>query len=76
MADNAFAPDRPAPGSFEETLEELYQGEVGGEAFFCALLESLERCSSLKQSSNPGFGPGLFVPRVTRKGIREHSLSS
>jgi hypothetical protein len=38
VADNSFAPDRPAPGSFEETLEELYQGEVGGEAFFCALL--------------------------------------
>lgn len=30
--------NRPLPTSFEGILEELYQGEVGGEAFFCALL--------------------------------------
>jgi hypothetical protein len=39
VADNSFAPDRPPPASFDETLEELYQGEIRGEAFFCALLE-------------------------------------
>ena len=38
MADNNFGPDQSAPATFEETLEELYQGEIGGEAFFCALL--------------------------------------
>jgi len=39
MAESNFGLDQPAPASFEEILEELYQGEIGGEAFFCALLE-------------------------------------
>jgi len=30
--------DRPLPSSVEGIIEEMYQGEAGGEAFFCALL--------------------------------------
>jgi hypothetical protein len=38
MATQALPQDRPAPVSFEEILHEVYHGEVGGEAFFSALL--------------------------------------
>lgn len=30
--------DRPVPSSVEGMIEEMYQGEAGGEAFFCGLL--------------------------------------
>ena len=38
MSDMEFVTDRPAPSSFSEILEEIYQGEAGGEAFFCEML--------------------------------------
>ena len=38
MSDIEFVTERPAPSSFAEILEEIYQGEAGGEAFFCEML--------------------------------------
>jgi hypothetical protein len=38
MSDMEFVTDRPAPSSFAGILEEIYQGEAGGEAFFCEML--------------------------------------
>jgi AcrR family transcriptional regulator len=38
MSDMEFVTDRPVPSSFAEILEEIYQGEAGGEAFFCEML--------------------------------------
>jgi hypothetical protein len=35
--------NRPVPSSLEAILEELYQGEVGGEAFFCVLLSRFKQ---------------------------------
>ncbi len=38
MSDLEFVGNRPSPTSFAEILEEIYQGEAGGEAFFCEVL--------------------------------------
>jgi hypothetical protein len=38
MSDLEFVSERPAPSSFGEILQEIYQGEAGGEAFFSAML--------------------------------------
>lgn len=38
MSDLEFVEERPSPTSFAEILEEIYQGEAGGEAFFCEML--------------------------------------